>query len=673
MTEVLDIKGKKDNFLTNQPYSDEYKRLAKIWSKLPMYSDKKSVKKFFDYLDNKQIILLSSGTGSGKTVIVPKFLLKYVIKNNISGKIAVTNPKVLITISNAEYSAKTLDVKLGDEVGFKYKGNKKLSSKTKLIYLTDGLLQANILGSDKLLSEYACVIIDEAHERHIQIDVLLKLLKEIVLVRKDFKVIIMSATLDAQVFRDYFKILKNKFGEITVSGSSNYPIKQIWEDNINLNNILQTAVDKCHSIIKTTNTDNNDIIVFVPTKKETINGCNKIISNKKLFCVEVFSGMNDDNKALAISKDNYKKLGYTTKVIFATNVAESSITFDGLKYVIDTGLELVNEYDSHYNMNIIKKDYTSQAQIIQRIGRAGRTAPGIAYHLYSKKKFESLHKHPKPNILVIDLTEYALQLIYYTTTFSKFIKFTEDLITPPTQDQMNHLKHKLQFTKCLKTKNNDLVLTKIGKNVLKFKSISLLSALAIIMSYYLYCQEEIIIIMAIMEITEGKLDTLFIYDKLDEKKLTKYFSEFCYPNSDHLTVLRIYLDLYKNNNMTYLNQKMFKKIDLQIKDIKHYIRSITDTSYKQMNVKYKLITISPYNDIYDNIMYVLGKSYLFNLIKNNMTVNFLHNSKAKFEYSKSVTVNKNKYDYAICYNLTNKFGKKVFVGVTEIPNHIKFL
>jgi pre-mRNA-splicing factor ATP-dependent RNA helicase DHX15/PRP43 len=203
--DILDSKGKNKNFLNDKEYSKEYKEVGEKWSMLPMYSDKESTKKFFKLHNENMVMLLISGTGSGKTVLVPKYVLKYNKTLKIPGKIAVTNPKTLTTVYNAEYACKTLDVNMGEEVGYKFKGSPSdaVSDKTELIYLTDGLLLAKILGGDKTLKEFNTVIIDEAHERGVQIDLLLKFLKEILLVRKDFKLIIMSATINAEVFKNY--------------------------------------------------------------------------------------------------------------------------------------------------------------------------------------------------------------------------------------------------------------------------------------------------------------------------------------------------------------------------------------------------------------------------------------------------------------------------------------
>ena len=614
INDILDINGKHNNFLNDKPLSSEYKKLAEKWSKLPMYTDKIKVKQFFELLNDCQVILLVSGTGSGKTVLVPKFVLKYAISNGYTGKIAITNPKILTTVYNAEYGAKTLDVKLGNEVGYKYKGSpyNSVSDKTRLLYCTDGLILATILGGDILLSEYDGIIIDEAHERHVQIDFLLKLIKEIIPKRPEFKLIIMSATINSSVFRNYFNIGTIKFGEMEVSGESNYQIKQFWLDptvKINKNNYLNIAIDKCFEIIK--NSKSGDILIFVPTQRDAITGCKQLNDKcskvfkttqklcNKLFCIEVYSKMKKSNKDLAVNKDLYKKKGYDRKIIFATNVAESSITIDGLIYVIDTGLELGNYYDVTDNSYVISKVNTSQAQVKQRIGRAGRTQEGFAYHLYTNNSFNTFKLYPEPNISVIDLTEFTLSLFRYSLTVKNMIILIKDMITVPKIEQILYALYKLYFIRAIKLikpiKENETdtesieqstslisinkinwlnirsydkinesfngASTTIGNLILKFKSSPPLSALAIIMSYYLNCQNEIIKLMAILEHTDGKFEQLFEYKKNDTDKVIKYFSKYGQEGSDHLTILNIYNELC----CKYINKKQIDQVDKEEK------------------------------------------------------------------------------------------------------------
>jgi pre-mRNA-splicing factor ATP-dependent RNA helicase DHX15/PRP43 len=713
--DILDSKAKNNNFINDKPFSAEYKKLAKNWSKLPLYVDKDKTKQFFELLRDKQVILLISGTGSGKTVLVPKYFLKYVKSMGMGGKVAITNPKVITTISNAEYGAKTLDVNIGDEVGYRFKGSPSTSysQKTKLVYLTDGLLLATMFSGDNILSEYQGIIIDEAHERHVQIDLLLRLIKDILPLRPDFKLIIMSATINASVFKEYFDDSSIKYGELDVSGESYFPINENWLDKttkITKSNYMDLAIERCLNIIESS--DQGDIIVFVPTQKDTLNGC-KLINERcpsnlklkskqcdKLYCVEVYSKMKIENKELAVEKDLYKKKGFSRKIIFATNVAESSITFDGLIYVIDSGLEMGSYYNVDDNSYVITKLYTSKSQIKQRIGRVGRTQHGIAYHLYNQQMYNNFKQYPEPNISVVDLTDFMLLLVNYVKTIKNMIPITSGLITVPKIEQIVYTIYKLHFNKLLKLVDksdallniNDIPwltitsfdqmidifngsLSTIGLNVLKFKSSPLLSALAIITSKFMNCQPEIIKMMGIIEISDGKLDSIFEYDRKDTDKIMKYFKVSSKNNSDHLTVLSIYNDHYLKNDFKYLNKKSFENIEKRINQLNVYANSITSDTYTHMKDKYELINSQPYEDEAKNILYVLLISHYYNLLKketNNQytSLNFLKNTTAPVEYFMLTPPTKSYSNFVICHSLINMFENKFYQCVTQIPDDI---
>ena len=747
--DILDSKGQNNNFITNKAYSKEYIRLAEKWSILPMYEDKKSIEKFFNLVNDNQVVLLISGTGSGKTVLVPKFLLKYfkTINKDKQPKIAITNPKTLTTVYNAEYSANTLDVKLGEEVGYKFKGSPSefISDKSELVYVTDGLLLAKILNGDKKLDEYNAIIIDEAHERGIQIDLLLKFIKEFLPERPDFKLIIMSATINAEIFKKYFNKKPIKYGEIEVSGKTNFPIRQIWLDNktkVNRSNYIEIAVQKCIDIIShNDNFEGRDILVFIATSNDALKGCellkqecpknikikNKSVCNE-IYCVEVFSKMKQENKELAVSKDIYKQKypEKKIKIIFATNIAESSITFDGLVYVIDSGFELVKYYEPLSYTNVINKVMTTQAQIKQRIGRAGRTRPGIAYHLYTEHDFNKLEKYPAPSILVSDLTEYILSFIKYSTTLDKTIQIIKDLITPPSNAQINSAINKLVFINAIKLVDKDdnkIYLDKINKNdilkyngaittlgyiLLRFRSVLVLNALAIIMGYYMNCQSEIIKIIALMEESDGNIDKLFIFKNKEKNDFIKFMSKYSINNSEHLTILNIYNNYYainkinNNNNdqsniitynndnndqsniitynndnndfnggggIQYINAKKFYKIDNRIKELTKYAKSINEEKYKYINDKYNIIKIKDYEDDNIKIIYTLAEAFNFNSLskgQKNMYKSkyYIDNIEAPLEFS-IITKENNDNKNAFCQELNNTFGKKHFNLITK--------
>ena len=706
--DILDSKGKKKNFLNENKYSNEYKLLGKSWSKLPLYEDEKKVKEFFNLLEEKQVILLVSGTGSGKTVLVPKFVLKYVVSQKLEGKIAVTNPKSLTTKNNAIYGASTLDVKLGEEVGYKFKGapDDSSSDKSKLLYVTDGLILAKILSGDKLLKDYQCVIIDEAHERNIQIDILLKMLKEVLYERPDFKLIIMSATINSKVFKNYFDNGKLKYGEIEVSGKSNYPIDQHFlepNEKVSRGNYVEKAVERCFKII---NSDKEgDIIVFIATTNDAIKGCkllkemcpvNMKTKCNETYCVEVYANMKDEDKELAINKDLFKKTNiYKRKVIFATNVAESSITFDGLVFVIDSGYELKNYYDVKDNATIVSKMYTSQAQIKQRIGRAGRTQPGVSYHLYSKDAYDKFKQYPEPNITVTDITDFILSFIKYAKTINKMLDIIEDFITIPSLEQVITALHKLHFMDCIKIVNlnddkltvdkinwfnfksfDDIkksingAITSIGIYCLYFRSSPITTGISLFMSKYLNCYDEILKIIAILEITDGKISDLLDFKKKETNNVINYFKDNIVEYSDFLTVLSIYNNNYKNNKTTYLNLKTFKLIDKRIDQLDKTFNKINENLYSRIIEKYNINQIKVSDDLERNFTTVLFNTFKYNLIKkvkNNMykSVNFLNNSQAECKYNELITDGIFKGS-AICYQLSNIFGQKTFTFINEV-------
>lgn len=222
---IYDYEGKNKNPLNGKEYSEQYKQLTKFWSKLPAYE---SIDKCIKTIKDNDVILVSSGTGSGKTVLVPKFALH---ANNYTGKIIVTLPKKLITKSAAEFSAKTLDVELGEQVGYQYKGESVKSSGTNLLYATDGSI-ISMIKSDPLIQEIDIILIDEAHERKTQIDILLYLIKNAIIIRKErnlkpLKLIIMSATIDETIFRAYFTNVDYDY--LHLSGKPNFPIEEYFK------------------------------------------------------------------------------------------------------------------------------------------------------------------------------------------------------------------------------------------------------------------------------------------------------------------------------------------------------------------------------------------------------------------------------------------------------------
>ena len=437
---ILDPEGVSNNPFTNEPYQNlyydpsknvskknkTYQQFALKWSKFPMYDKREEA---INLIYDNNVILIVSGTGSGKTVLTPKLALHCL---NYQGRIAITNPKRVPTKENALYSAMCMDVKVGSYIGMKYRDSEKSAYSTdcRLIYSTDGYI-LQLLQKDPLLTELDMVIIDEAHERNVNIDLLLLLLKQLVLKRPSFKLIIMSATIKTEIFSNYFPTHQFKFAMLDAGQQPNHPIKSIYlnkpinkydaNGNIIDNNYFDVAVDKVVSILK--ETDEGDILVFFPKKSDTTDGCSQLSMRldrlnrelgKKIYCASLTSSKKTkEEEEMIINSEKYKQNGkFGRKVVFATEVAESSITIDGLLYVIDTGLVNKMVYYSDKNMESLEMKFISKASHKQRRGRTGRTAPGTCFCLFTEEEYtKKFPEYTQSPILNTDLSKYLMTFL----------------------------------------------------------------------------------------------------------------------------------------------------------------------------------------------------------------------------------------------------------------------
>lgn len=577
---ILDPGGIEINPLTNKEYSQDYRKLAEIWSKFPAYSKREEI---LNSINEYQLIFVIAGTGSGKTALIPKFALHY---TNYQGKIVVTLPKRVVTLSAAMFAAKTLDVQIGTSVGYVYKGSDKkmLNKSNKLIYMTDGYLVMEFV-RNPLLMDYHFIIIDEAHERRVQIDLLLLFLKNLLESgkRPDLRVIIMSATIDGPKYQKYFGNIKSKI--LYISGQPNYEIETHFLERPSVSYLtdgLEIIEDLIHREIR------RDILFFITTSNEALQLCQTIRSKyPRVYCIEVYADMDKKLKEYAESRDKYLELGnYEQKLIMATNVAESSITIDGLKYVIDSGYQLDTYFDPEYMGTIYEKKLVTKAQALQRRGRVGRTEPGVCYHLLTKSQFESLDDYPKPDILKEDITLDILKIIHITEnkTFKEAVDLLDQLMDPPNK---NNILLSYNLYKQYKIIDTDGKLTKIGNNITKFSSLPLNRSLFLIYSYDLYCSREASIIISMMEILKSKIKNLFIKaDTICESECEKpsarlMIEKIADKKSDHLTLLKIYHEYTKSADRYSWARKYGIRIDI-MKDIsklsKKYYRKILDVS-----------------------------------------------------------------------------------------------
>lgn len=366
-----------------------------------------------------QVTIIAGETGSGKTTQIPKMCLELGLGDK--GLIGHTQPRRLAARTVAERIASELDVEIGQEVGFQVRFTGEVGASTKIKLMTDGILLAEIQ-RDKLLRKYSTIIIDEAHERSLNIDFILGYLKRILPQRPDLKVIITSATIDPQRFAKHFGSDEDPAPIIEVSGRT-YPVEIRYRplsqpagaDEEDSDDELEEDRDPldavCDAVDELAKEAPGDILIFFSGEREirdaaeAING--RIQTNRRLAGTEVLPLF-----ARLSLQEQHKVFnpGGKRRIILATNVAETSLTVPGIKYVIDTGTARISRYSHRTKVQRLPIERVSQASANQRSGRCGRVSEGIAIRLYSEEDFESRPQFTDPEILRTNLAAVILQM-----------------------------------------------------------------------------------------------------------------------------------------------------------------------------------------------------------------------------------------------------------------------
>lgn len=555
---VLDYKL---NPFNGKQFSDEYMALKSKWSLLPAYKDSQL---YVDAINKNNVLLIRSGTGSGKTVLIPKYAVHAL---NYEKKVVVTLPKKLITRSSAEYSAKTLDVTLGEEVGYQYKGTNVKSDKTKLLYSTDGSI-VSMLEKDRMLPGIDVVIIDEAHERKSNIDLMLFYLRETLTLRKEFKLIIMSASINPKPFENYFKDYKFKL--LDISGKPNYPIQSQWlKEPVDERQVINKGIGIIEKIIK--DGKKGDILFFVPSISDTHSVCALIADRANVTCNEVYSGVNLD-KIMGATANN--------KLYVATPVAESSITLDGIGFVIDSGLEISTTFNSKHNAEEFHKNFITQAQVTQRKGRAGRTSSGVCFHLYTEEQYKKMDEYPNAEIHRIELVDIILKMLIKRRDINKVREDLNNFIEPPPSRNIENAFKVMKNN--YYTNNNDI--TQLGVLVAGIP-VQHYMATAIIIASFNNCIHEIIAITAMCETIKYNIKNLFMAKKDQLDKAIKGFK----GTSDHLVLLKIFNTWYDMDQSKRYDWCNSKKISCNVlREVKHLIhdirRKVLDLNLSQYDI-----------------------------------------------------------------------------------------
>ena len=361
---------------------------------LPVSQRKAEIEKL---LSEHQVIVVAGETGSGKTTQLPKMCLELGLGH--LGTIGHTQPRRIAARSVAARIAEELQAELGDLVGYKVRFNDQISDNTQIKLMTDGILLAEIQ-TDRFLNQYSCLIIDEAHERSLNNDFILGYLKQLLPRRPDLKVIITSATIDVERFSKHF----NNAPIIEVSGRT-YPVEVRYrpvadeEDQDQLQGILN-AVDELQA------EGRGDILIFMNGERE-IRDTAEALQKQNLKHTEILPlfarlSAQEQNKIFHPSGLN--------RIVLATNVAETSLTVPGIKYVIDPGTARISRYSYRTKVQRLPIEPISQASANQRKGRCGRVSEGICIRLYSEEDFNNRPEFTDPEILRTNLASVILQM-----------------------------------------------------------------------------------------------------------------------------------------------------------------------------------------------------------------------------------------------------------------------
>ncbi|MCQ2590207.1 MAG: ATP-dependent RNA helicase [Treponema sp.] len=430
--------------------------MAIDYKSLPVYAQKQ---KILDCIENNQVVIVESPTGSGKTTQIPVILYEAGFAN--TGMIGVTQPRRIAALSVSEFIAKQLGTSYPGLVGYKMRFEDQTNQETRIKIMTDGILLQE-MKLDPWLSKYSVLMIDEAHERSLNIDFVLGLVKRVLKERPEFRVIVSSATMNTQVFSEYFDN-----APIVSIDTITYPVSVVY-DPVPGGATTTTEAGSESIIRKIANTvdrvlDNNDeggILVFLPGEKiikDCVDRLYHMPFGRKLHIVPLYGRLaKEEQEKVFEPAPSGKK-----KVVVSTNIAETSVTISDITTVIDSGLCKLNFYSPRTFTSSLIESTVSKASCNQRKGRAGRTQPGTCYRLYSRTDFETREMYTTEEIYRTDLSEVVLRMAELGIT--DFYNF--DFIASPGKEGIIGAVDTLNMLGAL---DSDNTLSSIGKMMVYF-------------------------------------------------------------------------------------------------------------------------------------------------------------------------------------------------------------
>eukprot|EP00834_Sanchytrium_tribonematis_P004647 NODE_241_length_11910_cov_1.082381.p1 type:complete len:888 gc:universal NODE_241_length_11910_cov_1.082381:6436-9099(+) len=560
--------------------------IQSIRKSLPIYYFRD---KIIEIIKRNKVTILVGETGSGKSTQTPQYLLESKL---FTGMIAVTQPRRVACQSLADRVAKEMNVFLGKEVGYTIRFEDRTSHSTRIKFLTDGVILKEIQDDPKL-SQFSVILIDEAHERTTNTDVLLGLLKEVLTLRDDLHIVIASATLDSEKFSSFF----NNAPIIKIPGKT-FPV-DIYYTQAPEANYIAAAISTIMQI-HISQPVPGDILVFL-TGQEEIESCNEMLQDiikktgnriKELLVYPIYASLPSEQQSKIFIETPLN----ARKVVLATNIAETSITIDGITYVIDCGLHKEMSFHPKSGISNLEIVPVSKAAANQRAGRAGRTRPGKCFRLYTKWAFDNeLKENPTPEIMRTNLSSVVLLLKCLGVDQIETFSFLD---IPP----LNAIQKSVQLLIDLNALDKHQVLTAEGQKMAELP-LDPRMAKVVLSSSELQCAEDICTIVALLTIQSP----VFYRPRYKTEDADLNKRSFYHPNGDHMTLLNVWNQFQDSN---YSREWCYEKF-IHFKSLQH-AKSIRDQLMRLLD---KLGVALDNNIGGDNIIKAFLRGYFTNVCR----------------------------------------------------------
>lgn len=558
--------------------------------KLPVYPYREE---FLAAVKDHQVLILVGETGSGKTTQIPQFL--HEVGYSEMGKIGCTQPRRVAAMSVAARVAQEMNVRLGHEVGYSIRFENCTSPKTVIQYMTDGMLLREILTEPDMAS-YSCLIIDEAHERTLHTDILFGLVKDIVRFRSDLKLIISSATLDAEKFSKYFDD-----ASIFMIPGRMFPVDIYYTKSPEADYVDAAIVTVLQ--IHVSQPLNGDILVFLTGQEEIETAAEVLIQRtralgskiKELIICPIYANLPSDQQA-KIFEPTPKS---ARKVVLATNIAETSLTIDGICYVIDTGFSKQKSFNARSGMESLVVTPISQAASNQRAGRAGRTQPGKCFRLFTAWSFQhEMEPNTVPEIMRTNMGNVVLML--KSLGINDLLHF--DFMDRPPTDALIRALEQLYALGALNDRGE---LTKMGRRMAEFPLDPMLSKCVIASEKY-KCVSEVLSTVSMLSLGAS------VFFRPKEKAVHADTARLNFARGgggDHIALLRCYSEWAATDFSTAWCFENFVQVRSMRKarDIREQLENLCE------RVELDHTTSSP--DDIDAVLKSITSGYFYNVVR----------------------------------------------------------